>query len=466
MGVAYLMSYLKERGIDAEMLDLSLKYSEKENRIISCINDYKPDLIGISLYSNIFTEGIKIVNFIKKNFSIPIVAGGPHVSCTKEDFLKSAPADYAITKEGERPLYNLIKNLFIDNKNNKENQMNTLYNTQGIIFRNNNGEFIINENRELIEDIDTIPYPDYFSCGIKTYLGYHSKTYCRIITSRGCPYACSYCAVSICTGRKFRMRKTKNVVDEMQYWFERGFKHFSISDGSFNEDLPRAKEICAEILNRKLKINFYFYEGIRADKIDGELVNLFKKAGCAFIVYGMESGNELILKSTGKGLTKEALLNAVKLTNKAGIACAVNFILGLPGETYQTAMDTINFAKSLKCSYVNIYSFVPVPGTKAYEAVKKNARFFYDKEYYLTYISRMRVEPIFETTEFKKEERKKLYLIGNRLYKKTFFQYKFGKIIGFIIYILLYNEKIFNFALYAIEKARWDYRLYFKIRKV
>lgn len=463
MGIAYLMSYLKERNIDAKVVDASLKYSDKDNVLVSAISEYKPHLIGLSLYSNVIKEGLEIINVVKKHFSIPIVVGGPHVCCTKDDFLRKSSLDYGIVKEGERPLYNLIKNLFIDNKDDKERQIEALYNIKGIIFRNNKGEFIINENDDLIEDLDSVPYPDYFSFGIENYACYRSK-HLTLVTSRGCPYRCTYCAAPLCTGNKFRMRSAKKVVDEMEFWTRHGVKSFGIFDDSFNQNLERAKEICNELIKRDLGITFDLANGLRANKVDKELFVLLKKAGCTLLGFGMESGNEQILKSIRKKLRKEDMINAINFANEAGIKTAVNFILGHPGETYQTAMDTLDFAKQLKCSYVNMYFLVPIPGTEAYEILKRTANFFYDETSYLNNISTQSIEPIFDTQDFPKEERRRIYRLGRDISRRSVFRFRFGGILGSFIYILLYNDKIFNFVQYFRETG-WLGRFYDKIRK-
>lgn len=304
MGIGYLMSYLKERGIDTKVVDTSLNYLEMDKILISEIQKYKPDLIGLSLYSNVSQQGEEIIKVIKKRFSIPIVVGGPHISCTKEEFLRKTGAEYGVIKEGERPLYNLIKTLFIGKKRGKKQLISAFSKIEGLIFRNLKGEFVINENNNMIEDLDSIPYPDYFSFGLENYADYRGKNF-TMITSRGCPYMCSYCAAPVCTGRRFRVRNAKNMVDEMEFWTKYGFKNFGIFDDSFNQNLERAKEICRELLRRKLGITFDLYNGLRANMVDKELFSLLKKARCTFIGFGMESGNEEMLKSIGKNLKKK-----------------------------------------------------------------------------------------------------------------------------------------------------------------
>lgn len=463
MGVGYLMSYLKERDIDVRVVDTSLNYPAMEKLLTEEIKKFTPDLIGLSLYSNVSRQGEEIVRVIKQQFSIPIVVGGPHISCTKESFLKKTKAEYGIIKEGERPLYLLIDALFIRKHKSRKHLLADLSKIGGLIYKNTNGDFVINENNLMIEDLDSIPYPDYFSFGLEKYSAYRRKNF-TMITSRGCPYQCSYCAAPVCTGRKFRVRSAKNVVDEMAYWTNLGFRNFGISDDSFNQNLTRAKEICKELITRNLGITFELYNGMRANMVDRQLLKLLKQAGCTFIGFGMESGNERILKSIGKSLTKKDMIRVIKLSNEVGIRTAVNFILGHPQETYETAMDTLNFAKALKCSYVNIYHLIPIPGTKAYEQLKKSANFFYNEEDYMTNISVQSFEPIFETPGLSFVQRKKLYQMGKNIRKKSIFQFRFGKILGWTLYILLYNDEAFAYVFNFLE-ASWLGHFYQKIRR-
>jgi len=458
IGVAYLMSYLKQRGISAEVVDVSLDYANRDNLVVSAIDEYQPDLIGISLFTNIAHEGVRMVKMLKKQYSVPIVAGGPHISCTREDFLRKAPADYGIIKEGEKPLFNLIKALFIDKT------PEAICRIPGLICRDASGDFVVNENTDLIIDLDSIPFPDLLSFGIEKYGFYKSRHY-TILTSRGCPYACSYCAAPVCTGRRFRTRSVENILEEMEFWIGKGFVGFGIFDDAFNQDLARAKEFCRRLIDKGWGVPFDLYNGMRANMVDQELFDLLKDAGCTFVGFGMESGNDEILKKIGKHLTKQQLLKAIELSNGVGIPCAVNFILGHPGETPQTAQDTLDFAKSLNCAYVNIYTLVPYPGTRSYDILKSgNAHFFYDEDYYLADAqlgTGASVEPIFETPEFKREDRIRLFRAGMKLRRKTMFRFRFGKVLGFLLYLFFYNDRIFNFfeSIRESEKVSYYYRL-------
>ena len=166
---------------------------------------------------------------------------------------------------------------------------------------------------------------------------------------------------------------------------------------------------------------------------DTNMICLF--SGCILISYGCEAGNDNTLKTIKKGIKLEQVKNAVQWTNEVGIKNSVNFIIGHPGETYETAMDSIRFAKSLPTNFVNFYNLVPYPGTELFDWVNTNAHFLSSPETYLNQISYRDNSPIFETEEFTKKERSKVIKKGFSLYEKRILQFRLGKKFGYAGYL-------------------------------
>lgn len=158
IGIGYLMSYLKEKDIEVRVVDISFNFNKMEEILINEIKKYDPDIIGLSLYSNVSRQGEEIVNVVKKHSKKPIVVGGPHISCTREEFLVKTNADFGVIKEGEKPLYGLIKALFISNTKNKKLLLKKLKKIEGLIFKNTDGNFIVNDNNSLIENLGGYSY--------------------------------------------------------------------------------------------------------------------------------------------------------------------------------------------------------------------------------------------------------------------------------------------------------------------
>ena len=425
VGIAYLVSFL-EKNSPSTKIKIYDEQADGSQKLTIMIKDFKPDLIGITCFSYNYRYFYDLILKIKKITRVPLVLGGPHISAIRKDVLKETKADLAVKGEGEETACELIKEL--------EKKKPDFKKIKGLIWRQK-GKIIENEDRALIKNLDSLPFPDYEAFDLKKYTCLREKTL-PLITSRGCPYGCNYCSVRLSMGCLFRPRSPQNVIDEIKFWYRKGFRKFLINDDCFTVDLKRAERICDLIIKNKLKISYELNNGIRVDRVTLGLLRKLKKSGCRFITYGCEAGNEKILKIIGKGITLNQVKKAVDLTNKAGIKNAVNFIIGHPNENYQTAMDSIKFAKSLPTGYVNFYSLVPYPGTKLFQWVSENAEFTMPVENYLRDLSYRDAFPTFETKDFPKRLRTKAIKKGFALYEKTIYQFRLGKHLGFFLFYL------------------------------
>jgi radical SAM superfamily enzyme YgiQ (UPF0313 family) len=211
-------------------------------------------------------------------------------------------------------------------------------------------------------------------------------------------------------------------------------------------DKQRAENICDLIIENKLDIRFQLYNGIRVDTVTPQLLKKMKQAGCFFISYGCEAGNDKVLRSINKGITLQQVRDAVKWTNRVGIHNAVNFIIGHKEETYQDALDTLNFAKSLPTNFVNFYNLLPYPGTESFEWAKQHARFLVPPDSYLENISYRDNKPIYETEGFNKEQRERILALGFDLYRERILTFRMGQVLGNLIYWVTKCSAINKFA--------------------
>ena len=399
VGIAYLSSLLKKNNVEVYLFDDGVELSN--NKLKDKIKNTDADLIGITMFSYCYQSGYDLINLIKANTNIPLVIGGAHISSTKKQILEETAADFAIKQEGEKTLLELLKYI--------SNQRKDYENIDGLIWRTVKNEIIENKDRKLLtsEELNELPFPDYEAFELHKYLCYEVKSL-PIITSRGCPYGCNYCSVKLSMGRGFRYRSAINVYNELKYWNDKGWTTFEINDDCFTMNMERANDICDMIIKSGMKIKFSLYNGIRVDRVDYDLLKKMREAGCNFIAFGCESGNDEILKKIHKGITTQQVRQASEWASSLGIQHSVNFIIGHTGETYEKALDSINFAKSLPYDFVNFYNLVPYPNTDAYAWVKTNGKFLIDENSYLKYISYRDNTPIFETPEFTKEERMKI----------------------------------------------------------
>lgn len=424
IGIAYLSAFLKRKGIDVAVFDDGIE--QEANGIFKIIDNFKPNLIGITIFSYCYGYAYGLIKSIKSGCRIPVILGGPHVSAVKAKVLQDTGADFAIKQEGEFTLIDLLQII--------NNSSTDFHRVKGLIWRD--GENIIeNPDRPYIRNLDILPFPDYEVFPIEKYVCYKQKSL-PLITSRGCPFGCNYCSVRLSMGQGFRARSAENVFSEIEYFYDHGWLSFDINDDCFTVDKQRAEKICDMIIDNKLNIRFQLYNGIRVDTVTSHLLKKMKQAGCYFISYGCEAGNERILKIIKKNITLQQVRDALNWTNEAGIRNSVNFIIGHTQETYEDALDTINFAKSLPTDFVNFYNLLPYPGTEAYQWARQYANLLVPPESYLEYISYRDNEPIFETAGFTREQRKKIIALGFNLYKKTILTFRLGKILGNLVYCI------------------------------
>jgi len=388
------------------------------------LKEYKPDLVGVTSFSYCYDYAIDCIQRAKKSFNMPIVLGGPHVSVAKGSVFNDSPIDFAIKREGEYCLVQLIKALEQDKENFSQ--------IKNLLWKNN-GVVIENQDMPFIENLDELPFPDYSLFRVNEYINTKMKS-TALITSRGCPYRCTYCSTLLSMGRRFRKRSAENVFSEIKLRHDEGYRSFDINDDCFSLDLDRAHKICDLVINSDLKVEFQCYSGLRVDKTNPELLKKLKLAGFYFLAFGCESGNQQVLNNIKKAITLDQVRNVVKWSKEAGIDCVVNFIIGHPTESYEQALDTLRFAKSLDCNFVNFSNLIPYPGTEAYAWAEKNGHFLVDKDKFLRNLSTYDDFPIFETKEFTAKQREKITRLGHDYYYKRILMWRLGKQLGFVVY--------------------------------
>jgi len=363
LGLGYIASVLEADGHDVNFLDLTLTPLSDE-KFKKYVNQINPGLIGISLMCRALPETRRMVAKIREVSNAPICLGGPQPTTLSEFTLEYTKADFAAIGEGEITLKELVHYL-AEGKDN-------LSGISGLAFFQDN-KVIINKPREHIKNLDQIPFPAWHLMPPSEYkiapVLSHVKRYpiAPIVTTRGCPYRCNFCGGPTIWGRTFRMRSSKNVVDEIELLMkEYGVKEFFISDDNFTLIKEHTTEICKEILRRKLDIPWACPGGVRIDRLDHELLQIMKKAGCHLLGFGIESGDQEILVRAKKNLDLKSVSKVIKEAKEAGITTYGFFIMGLLGETPQTLRRTIDFAKSLPLDRAWFNILVPYPGTEIF----------------------------------------------------------------------------------------------------
>lgn len=266
-----------------------------------------------------------------------------------------------VRREGEVTFIELLSKLQIGS---------SLADVLGVTFRSKDGTIIRNEDRPFMEDLDSLPFPAHDLLPLES-LKRMGKILFPLITSRGCVYWCDFCSTVRMFGRGYRFRSPKNVVDEMQLVHDKyGVDQVTFYDDAFSVNRDRVLKICEELHARNLDMTWDC--GTRVDMVDREMLKTMHEAGCIAVWMGVESGSEAILGKMNKKIKLDQTRAAFKTANDVGLMTIGNVVLGFPGETEQTAKETIRFVKELNLADVGFYVATPYPGTPMYEQVKNN----------------------------------------------------------------------------------------------
>ena len=316
------------------------------------IRDFSPDIVGITALTGTYKSAENIAKIAKEiGSNIVVVVGGVHPTLLPDESIENECFDYVVRGEGEQTFLELANGL------KKENIL-------GLTFRDDSGNVVHNQSRGYIEDLDSIPFP-----ARELYLNEtEGMDYGYIITGRGCPFECTYCASKKIWNKQTRFRSEQNVMDEIKYVYGTfGTRSFYFIDDTFTLNRKRAKIICQMIIDAGLDIEWIC--DTRVDTLDEELLHLMKEAGCSRVKIGVESGSERILKKIKKGINKEQIRRAVSLIKDVGIDLTIYLMIGFPTETDSEVHETIEFARELDPNYYSLSILAPYPGTEIYDDV-------------------------------------------------------------------------------------------------
>jgi anaerobic magnesium-protoporphyrin IX monomethyl ester cyclase len=392
-GLGYIAENLKVAGFEYDVLDMSLGYSYRHLK--QKINRCKPDLVGISMMTHRYKNTYALIKTIKKDFpGIDIVVGGPHISLFREEVLKDCPQiDFGVVLEGEESIVQLCQG----------NQINSI---SGLIFRRE-GKIIYNGDRSVIKNLDEIPFPRYEKFELNKSINKNINAL-PIVSSRGCPGACSYCPVKRSIGTTFRTRTPQNIISELNYWYQIGYRRFSFADDNFTLIRERVYGLCQLIKERKFQnLKLSCDNGIRADTVDKDLLLLMKEAGFYRIAFGVEAGNNKILKYLNKQEDIEIIKKSIADACALGFEVDLFFLVGSPGETKDDLEDSFRIALTYPIKTAYFYNIIPFPETELFKWILKNGKFLKQPKEYLNRYPILDNEPVFQTPQLSGQERKK-----------------------------------------------------------
>lgn len=476
IGLGYLSAILINAGHNVKVIN----YAQDMNWVNKNVKEMDADIIGLSLKSGVPGQAIEIANNIERKEGSIIICGGPYITVNGEEFVKSNTCfDFAVYGEAEETILEIIDYV----KGEKD-----LRDIRGIIGRNGDGVFRT-EDRGYTQDLDALPFPDYkvfdiYSPGEPDDKRESHSEYVVdyfIISSRGCPYGCIFCNAPTVLGKKWRARSIENVIEEIIHIRDSytTIERFNLGDDNFTLKKERAKDFCRALIDKGLDITWRLPNGIRADKVDDELVSLMKQSGCESIMFGVETGSPDVFKTINKGEDLEDVEKGVSIVKKHGIKLVGSFIIGLPNSTYERDMESVRFAKRVGIDHAKFHLFAPYIKTKAYEMIlnDSNARVLHDLENTPIFFQDGKPFCAIETTDYPKKDRIMAYMKANL----AFYNYAFirdydmkslspVRLKNLIAVIIQYDpENIFKHFFHinklTFEAVRRRARRYFEKRK-
>lgn len=374
LGLAYLYSFLETRDYEIEVLFLN-NHTEEScfKKVAEKIKEFLPDIVGFQIFTANRISSYFLIEYVHKKYpEIKILFGGIHATLMHEQLITKFPYAIAVLGEGEETFSALIREL--------EKNKPDINGIEGIVFYTH-GKIIKTKEKKLIENLDDLPFPKH-----EIFFEDKKRKSGCIITSRGCPFNCSFCCLDSISRRRVRLRSAKNVVDEIEMMVKKfpQMERIWIQDDNFFIDNQRVIEICDEIIKRKIKTSFVC--SARIKPVSEEMVIRLERANFKKILLGLESGDEGILKKCHKGITQKDAVHAFELFARSKMVVGTFLIVGLPGETMKTVMETARFVQKLqkiKYFYLSEVSILIIyPGTEVYQIAKTGG--LIDDDYWLS----------------------------------------------------------------------------------
>ncbi len=368
LGLLSIIAYMEVRGMEAEIIDCYATPMTGEELITEIIRR-SPDIVGFSCTTSSFLEGYGFAALLKERApEIITVFGGAHACSVGVTLLDDFPAiDYLVIGEGEVSFHELAAS-----------GCRNVAKIPGIGFRLE-GKGTLSAVRELIADLDTLPFPAYHRLPLfpQRYslplFSFPTAPNSSIISSRGCPYSCSYCDRSV-FARGFRFNSPEYIIEHMKMLNqEYGIRHVFFYDDLFTADRNRVARFCE--LKEREKLSMTYNCIARLEHVDAELIALLKRSGCWQVNFGIESGDPAILKQHRKFYALDEVGKKLGMVRKSGMRVKGLFMVGLPGEDEAAIRRTIDYALTLPLDEINVTKFTPFPGAPIYKTIREQGEF-------------------------------------------------------------------------------------------
>lgn len=342
-------------------------YQVSEEEFADIVREFAPDYVGISILTSEYGKTLDIAAQIVKNVNrnIVVIAGGVHAIIEYEEIIKNPDIDFVVRGEGEYVLQDLIRYL------NGDKELPV----EGLVYRHD--EKVVIQPRTLVKNMDTLPWPDFSFVKLEEYLNQEHRKgplsapkfpFYRMTVTRGCPFACSFCQVESIAGKKVRTRSAESVISHLQYMKERyKIQSLVIDDDNMVGNREFFKRFLELMIDIKMDLPFIM-GGVAVFLLTDEILDLMAQAQCVGVNIAIESGNERVNKLiVRKPLDLEKIPDMIGKIRAKGIYCLGNFMIGLPGETWDEIFDTIKYAEDCGVDYAKIFVAIPLKKTKLWD---------------------------------------------------------------------------------------------------
>ena len=387
-GLGYVAESL-EGAVDYDVLDMALGYTGDD--LLRRIERFRPDIVGVSMMTFGYRRAYDLFARIRREHpSLPIAVGGAHMSTFRRQAVADCPAiDYGFVLEGETSFRDLCLGADLDA-------------VSGLLFRRAGD--IVEVPPAGDQRLDEVPFPRYGRFELSRYVVKRMN----IVTSRGCPHRCTFCAVEAAIGKRFRPRSPEAIVAEIGYWHDRGYRDFGIADDNFSLLPERVDALCALLEQRRFDITLECSNGLRADSVDERLLRRMRGVGFDTVAFGVEAGNDRVLRVLRKGESIAEIEDAIRISCALGFNVILFFLVGSPTETRADVEDSIALARRYPVADARFYNIIPFPNTELFEWVRARGWFLRDPEDYLNDASLFENSPCFETPELNEAARREL----------------------------------------------------------
>ncbi len=366
MGLQYIAAMLEKGGFDVKVIDIDADGLDLE-QLGKRLAQIKPFLLGVTCTTPLFKQSLQICRIAKKSCKAKTCLGGMHPTIKPMEGIKDQYLDFLVFGEGEHTFLEIAQALAAGKKD--------FSGIKGLVYKKN-GKPVKNQVRPLVANLDELPFParHLFKMERYTYPDALKSPAISIMTSRGCPGQCTYCCTKCIFGLSYRFRSAGNIIQEIEQIIEQyGAKEIHIWDDNFTVNKKRVMEFCEKVREKGIhkKVLFAIPQGLRIDQVNEEVLRELKSINVYSIGYGVESGDEHILKLCKKNTNPDQARKAIGLSKKLGFDVWAFFMIGLYGDTEETIRKTIDFAKELDPLFAKFPIMHPLPGTEVFDQLER-----------------------------------------------------------------------------------------------